>query len=800
MSDGPGTQTYILIVEDEAIVAMDIRRRVAQLGYAALEVVNSGEEAVKSAVENKPDLVLMDIQLTGQIDGIVAASQIREKTGIPVVFLTAFSDDESLERAKVADAFGYVLKPFKERELGIAIEMALYKERMQRRLSESRNWLYGTVGALFDGVVTTDASGTVLFLNERGAELTGRRESEAVGRHVDEVVHVEQIPEQDLASGILPNAVRLLRPDGTTVCVEQRISDIGGAVAEAEDVHTEKPAPNTREMEGPQVESHESSLQGRVIVLREVSDILDYERELKQARDEAQQALKTKSEFLANVTHELRTPLNSILGMADLAHGLSQNEEQGEYLGILKSAAENLHGLISSILDLSRLESGHIELERREVNLDQLVESVVESFAVEAHRKGLSLRLVHDPAAPAFVLCDRARLSQVLSNLVANAVKYTDEGLVEVGVRVDTSRNAGGEPGIDDRARAAESVIISVSDTGRGISASQREAVFRPFTQLDGGSTRSYGGAGIGLAVADDLVSLMGGRIVLESEEGGGSTFSVFLPLESTETSRYVPPEAERVQTVALVGVAAWEREIVERWARYLDIQVMSFDANEAIPDNLEPEPDVIVFAQTPDGLDVGTPRAHREHAPRLYLLRPLGALMSFGGTGPSGPQKESREDSTPGVDEASQEPRSKRRLRHLFAPITPSSLLRVFSTSGGKPTDDAEAATETGEDDAEAPDGMQSSEPALQSPRSSSESSAAAEMLFELSLGEIDASNVSRIGSAARELRESGVSASNGGARLDETLFRVSLAARRGDVEAVRKLVSDLHDLRSKQ
>ncbi|NBB89578.1 MAG: response regulator, partial [Spirochaetes bacterium] len=530
MSEGYTTNARILIVEDEAIVAMDIHHRLEKLGYNPMRYVASGEEAVEAAAELDPDLILMDIQLAGAMDGIEAADVIRERSGTPVIFLTAYSDRTSLERAKVADAFGYVLKPFEERELGIAIEMALYKEQMQRRLSESREWLHGTVGALHEGVVTTDAAGTVLFMNRRAEELIGWSEPEAVGLSVDTVVRTEPIATAELATEILPEAVRLLRRDGSVAYVERRtgyIPEPPKRPATADGTHS--PSALSRQNDS------NAAVCGRVVVLREVSDILRCDHDMRAARIEAEEALKTKSEFLANVTHELRTPLNSILGMADLAHELARDEQQRDYLGILKSSAENLHGLISSILNLSRIDSGHLKLDPSEVDLDQTLESVVQSFALEARGKGLALHFAQSPKTPAYVLADRVRLVQVLSNLLANAVKYTATGSVTVSVDREDA-NAGA---------VEELVRISVSDTGPGIPESEFQRVFEPFTQVDGGPTRTFNGAGIGLAVAREIVELMGGRILLESVVGEGSVFTIELPLPSSGRSRgavEIPP------------------------------------------------------------------------------------------------------------------------------------------------------------------------------------------------------------------------------------------------------------------
>ncbi|MFP4372808.1 MAG: ATP-binding protein [Spirochaetaceae bacterium] len=503
-----------MIVEDEAIVAMDIRHRLEKLGYVVVRSVASGEEAVVVAADLEPDIVLMDIQLQGSMDGIEAAGLIRERDGTPVVFLTAYSDRDSLERAKVADAFGYLLKPFEERELGIAIEMALYKEQMQRRLSESREWLHGTVAALHEGVITTDEDGTILFVNRRAEELIGWSEAEARGLDVEVVVRTEPIPPAEFATEVLPGAVRLLRRDGSVAYVELRTREI--------------PKPAKGRQAPSQADASPPAVCGRVVVLREVSDILRYDHAMRTARAEAEAALKSKSEFLANVTHELRTPLNSILGMTELAHDLARDGRQREYLGILKSAAENLHGLISSILDLSRIDSGHLKLELTDVDLGQVLKSVVESFALEVQQKGLALHFAQSPALPAYVRADRVRLVQVLSNLIANAVKYTESG--SITVLADSAEGSG--------AGAARMIRISVSDTGPGIPESEQQRIFEPFTQIDGGPTRAHSGAGIGLAVAREIAELMGGRILLDSVEGEGSVFTAELPLDPAERPR----------------------------------------------------------------------------------------------------------------------------------------------------------------------------------------------------------------------------------------------------------------------
>lgn len=184
------TETQILIVEDESIVAEDIRRTLQSLGYNVPAVVSSGEEAINMAKENSPELVLMDIMLKGKMDGIEAAGQIRSHFNIPVVYLTAYSDDKILERAKITEPFGYIIKPFNERELQINIEIALYEHKMEKKLKESKEWYITTLKSISDGVIATDPKGCVLFLNPAAQSMIGWESKEATGKPLKDVFNI----------------------------------------------------------------------------------------------------------------------------------------------------------------------------------------------------------------------------------------------------------------------------------------------------------------------------------------------------------------------------------------------------------------------------------------------------------------------------------------------------------------------------------------------------------------------------------------------------------------------------------
>ena len=177
----------ILIVEDERIVAQDLRSRLEKMDYSVVAVVSTGREAIASAVELRPDIVLMDITLKGGMDGVAAADSIRERMEVPIIYVTAHSDETTLQRAKITEPFGYILKPFEERELHTTIEMALYKSSTDRRMRENQRWLSTTLQSIDDAVITTDTAGRIHLLNPVAERVTGWSSAQAVGRLLDEV-------------------------------------------------------------------------------------------------------------------------------------------------------------------------------------------------------------------------------------------------------------------------------------------------------------------------------------------------------------------------------------------------------------------------------------------------------------------------------------------------------------------------------------------------------------------------------------------------------------------------------------
>jgi PAS domain S-box-containing protein len=377
---------------------------------------------------------------------------------------------------------------------GQAVLFNCMREITARKLAEARlAKLSRAVEQSPATIVITDTYGTIEYVNPHFTKLTGYTAAEAIGQNPRILKSGNTPPEvfENLWSTITAGEtwegdVQNKSKDGTLFWEHATISalrDTNGTIthylAVKEDV-TEKKA----------------------ILLQ-----------LTAAKEQAEAANLAKSQFLATMSHEIRTPMNGVIGMTGLLLETDLNEEQKEYTEIISKSGENLLALINDILDFSKIEAGKIELEILNFDLRTTLEDTAELFSMRAAEKGLELICRIDPVVPSYLRGDPGRLRQIITNLVGNSIKFTHQGEVLISAKIAAEHGT------------VVTLLFEVTDTGIGIPPERQNAVFAPFTQADGSTTRKYGGTGLGLSISRQLVEMMGGEIGITSDYGSGSTF-----------------------------------------------------------------------------------------------------------------------------------------------------------------------------------------------------------------------------------------------------------------------------------
>ena len=385
-------------------------------------------------------------------------------------------------------------------------------------------------------------------------------------------------------------------------------------------------------------------------------------QELELARKRADDATAAKGEFLANMSHEIRTPMNAILGMTELVSRTQLTEEQREFVGAAREAAESLLGLIDDILDFSKIEARRLELESLAFDLRDTVADTLRLLAPRAHDRGLELAWHIDPDVPETLIGDPGRVRQVLLNLVGNAVKFTEQGEVVVTVELTGVRS--------------EDVLLhfAVRDTGIGVATDKQWQIFGPFVQADGSTTRKFGGTGLGLTISAELVELMHGRIWIDSEVGRGSTFHFSARFELPDEPRAAEPLPVTTAglRVLVVDDNATNRRMLEAMLASWQMEATAVSSGEAALEALdeaavsdEPFAIALLDALMPN-MD-GFTLAQRIRKQRRFADLRLIMLTSAGPWAGGGRAK-------------------KLRLASITKPVKPSHLLEAIQTAVGRP------------------------------------------------------------------------------------------------------------------
>ncbi len=485
----------ILIVEDDE----EMRQALVDLlePFYIVDTAANGEEGLEKSIELKPNLILCELLLS-KMSGTEMLRNIRNHPDLEktlFILLTPEADDVlrlQLFRKGIQD---YIVKPFQCEDILARIQNLLAIRKIQ-----DLNTIDGVLENALDCVIGINCWGNITHWNSQAENTFGWTKEEVLGRKMSEV--------------IIPPSYRLLHERSFLKFLKSGHS---------------KNINKRLELKGLRKDNSEFPIELSVTpirtkdsfvfygFIRDITDRVKAIEELKKAKEQAEAANNAKSNFLANMSHEIRTPLAAILGFTELLTDPTiSDENKAHFNQAIKRNGELLVNLINEILDLSKVESGKLNVEFSDCLLYELMNDVLSAFNLKVSEKGIQLKAHYGPGIPKVIHTDPVRLKQILLNIVGNAVKFTNHGNVEVSV--EKSLTSEGQMRLS----------FNIKDTGIGISAEDRGKLFQPFSQIDNSSTRLFGGTGLGLALSKRFAHLLGGDIqLIDSVKGQGSTFLV---------------------------------------------------------------------------------------------------------------------------------------------------------------------------------------------------------------------------------------------------------------------------------
>lgn len=501
------TTASIFIIEDEIITAKSIAKNLKNLGYQVAGIATTGSKAIATIIQLKPDLILMDILLKkDDIDGITTAQKIKEQIDIPVVYLTAHSDEATLERAKLTTPFGYIIKPYSKKDLQVTIKMALYKHSQEAKLLEREQLFSKILNSTKEGIIAASNSNKITYINPAAEELTGYTIDETIGQNTVKVINFFDIKNNTP----IPNPIKQVLQKGEVIYLDNNVALIaknGNKIAIKDSV-------------APILKQSTNEIEGAVLIFSPDNTSLLFDNKTLEPKPNKvleTPAIQTRFEALSNnlfnlISHELRTPLAVILSTSESLRRYRQRwtvEKQNSSFDKIQKAVEQINQLLEDINVWQQAGEG-LFFQPIQVDLIDFCEEILSSLPL----LNCNHQLIFSPQLKeriAFI--DSKLLKYAIQNILLNAVKYSPQHSV-ISFTITTQED--------------NSLLFKVQDRGIGIPDREQSSLFDSFYR--GSNVGNIPGTGLGLAIAKRCVELHQGSIHVESQINAGTIFSIVIP------------------------------------------------------------------------------------------------------------------------------------------------------------------------------------------------------------------------------------------------------------------------------